>query len=155
MEEYDLQYGDVYNMDETGFAIGSTQAACVLIDARMRTEFQAQPGRQEWVTVLECICADGTVIPPLVIFKGENISTDWLVPAELTEGWGWSCSRKGWTSNLHGLYWLRRCFEPAIREKANGRYRMLILHGHESHVTPEFIHHCLFNNILLLRLPPH
>jgi hypothetical protein len=39
MEEYDLQYGDVYNMDETGFAIGSTQAACVLIDARMRTEF--------------------------------------------------------------------------------------------------------------------
>jgi hypothetical protein len=32
---------------------------------------------------------------------------------------------------------------------------MLILDGHESHVTPEFIHHCLFNNILLLRLPPH
>ena len=32
---------------------------------------------------------------------------------------------------------------------------MLILDGHESHVTHEFIQHCLFNNILLVRLPPH
>jgi len=153
--EYNVQVEDIYNMDETGFAIGSTQAGCVLIDAQIRTKFQAQPGRQEWVTVLECICPDGTVIPPLVIFKGEQISTQWLVPPDLTDGWGWSCSRKGWTSNLHGLYWLRRCFEPVTREKANGRYRILILDGHESHVTPEFIHHCLFNNILLLRLPQH
>lgn len=32
---------------------------------------------------------------------------------------------------------------------------MLICDGHESHVTPEFIIHCMFHNILLLMLPPH
>jgi hypothetical protein len=31
--EYDVQPGDIYNMDETGFAIGSTQAGHVLINA--------------------------------------------------------------------------------------------------------------------------
>ena len=66
-------------MDETGFAVGSVQAGRVLIDSRVRAQFQAQPGRQEWITVIECICVDGTVIPPLVIFKGANISADWLI----------------------------------------------------------------------------
>jgi hypothetical protein len=34
-------------MDKSGFAIGSIQGACVIINARMQTQFQAQPGRQE------------------------------------------------------------------------------------------------------------
>ena len=142
-------------MDETGFSIGSTQAACVLIDARIRSKIQAQPGRQEWVTAIECICADGTVLDPLLIFRGEKLSTEWLVPANLTEGWRFSCSTRGWTSDIHGLEWLRRCFEPATREKANGNYRILILDGHGSHETLPFISHCRLHKILLLRLPPH
>lgn len=32
---------------------------------------------------------------------------------------------------------------------------MLISDGHGSHVTPEFIIHCMFHNIILLILPPH
>ena len=34
---------------------------------------------------IECICVDGTVIPSLIIFKGENISIEWLVLGELRE----------------------------------------------------------------------
>lgn len=35
-------------------------------------KYQAQPGRQEWVTAVECIYADGASFPPLIIFKGEG-----------------------------------------------------------------------------------
>jgi hypothetical protein len=113
IKEYDVDPKNIYNMDESGFAIGSTQGACVIIDSRIRSQFQVRPGRQEWVTVVECICGDGKVINPLVIFRGGNLHTEWLVPPELTKGWRFSVSNKGWTSDVHGLEWLTRCFEPA------------------------------------------
>ena len=155
IKQYDVAAKDIYNMDESSFAIGSTQGACVVIDSRIRSQFQARPGRQEWVTVIECICGDGSMIDPLVIFRGMKLSSEWLISSELTKGWRFSCTKKGWTSDMHGLEWLRRCFEPGTREKANGRWRILILDGHGSHITLDFIKHCRDHKIILLRLVPH
>jgi hypothetical protein len=76
IQKYGVQKKDIYNMDESGFAIGSTQGACVIINSQIRSQFQAQPGRQEWVMVIECICGDGSMIDPLVIFKGEKLNTE-------------------------------------------------------------------------------
>jgi Tc5 transposase DNA-binding domain len=87
IEEYQVHSQNIYNMDESGFAIGSNMAACVIINSQIRSQFQAQPGRQEWVTVVECICGDGSVIDPLVIFRGTNLNTEWLVQGEHTSGW--------------------------------------------------------------------
>ena len=58
----------------------------VVIDTDVKQSYQGEPGRQEWVTVMDCICADGSSISPLIIFKGENLSKSWL-PKELPEGW--------------------------------------------------------------------
>jgi hypothetical protein len=152
--ENNIDTKNVYNMDESGFSIGKINATRVIIDKRLRTKYQAQPGRQEWVSVVECICADGTSVSPLVIFRGENLSNTW-VPADIPESWRFSCNSRGWTSNIHSLEWLRRCFEPTTREKADGQKRVLICDGHGSHVTANFIRHCRENNIELLILPPH
>jgi len=57
-------------MDETGFSIGMIQASRVIINAAIRSRFQANPGRQEWISVVECICVDGIAMSWLVIFKG-------------------------------------------------------------------------------------
>lgn len=62
-------------MNEMGFSIGSTQADYIIVDDAVQLQFQAQSGRQEWITMLECICDDGSTIASLVIFKGENGST--------------------------------------------------------------------------------
>ncbi len=62
-------------MDESGFAIGDIEASQRIINATIRQRFQAKPGRQEWVTAIECICADGSSLPPLIIFKGESITS--------------------------------------------------------------------------------
>jgi len=35
LREYNLKQHNIYNMDETGFAIGTTQATCVLINAEI------------------------------------------------------------------------------------------------------------------------
>ena len=71
--EYGIRPKNVYNMDETGFAVGSTRARRVLIDARARIGFKAQPGCQEWVTVIECTSVNSTVIPLCYFQRGEYL----------------------------------------------------------------------------------
>src|SRR2546423_11665002 len=89
-----------------------------------------------------------------MIFTGEALSTSWI-PQSIPADWRFSCNTRGWTSHIHGLEWLRRCFEPSTRYKANQRTRMLICDGHDSHISANFIAHCINNNIVLLILPPH
>ena len=103
---------------------------------------------------MECICVDGSFVPPLIIFKGEKLSRQWI-PASIHNNWRFDCNTKGWTSNEHGIQWLRSCFEPATREKADGKMRLLICDGHDSHITAVWIEHCMRNNIVLMVLPPH
>ena len=56
-----------------GFAIGAAQTSYVVVDSHLQKKYQAQLGRQEWVTAIEYICADGSSIAPLIIFKGKNL----------------------------------------------------------------------------------
>ena len=84
-----------------GFGIGESQSSYVVVNSTLRQKYQAEPGKQEWITVIECISADGSSIPPIVIFKGENLMTSWM-PQPAPKGWYFSCNTKGWTSNEHG-----------------------------------------------------
>src|SRR5579859_5891169 len=155
IQEYDIKLKNIYNMDETGFSISSTQAGYVVVENDVPSQFQSQPGRQEWVTVVECICGDGSTVAPLVIFKAENGSTEWAQSPEVPGDWRFSASQNGWTSNMHGLKWLQLCFDSETHAKVDGGYRLLILDGHGSHVTGSFIMHCMDHRIALMRLPPH
>ena len=65
---------NIYNMDETGFAIGKLESTRIIVDSTCRTKYQSHPSRQEWVSNIECISADGRVLPPFVIFKGEQVN---------------------------------------------------------------------------------
>jgi hypothetical protein len=71
--------------------------------------------------MIECICVDRTDILPLGIFKGKNVLQNWILHRVLDK-WFFSTNTKGWTSNLHGLEWLKRVFEPVTCTKANGEY---------------------------------
>jgi len=144
-------------MDESGFTIGVIEASKVIIDKQSSSNsiyHQAQPGRQEWVTSVECICADGSSLPPLIIFKAENFCRDW-VPANAPKDWGYSNNSQGWMSNIHGAEWLRQCFEPLTWEKANGEWRLLLFDGHDSHISGDWFAHCLDNKIIPALLVPH
>jgi hypothetical protein len=50
---------------------------------------------------------------------------------------------------------LKRCFEPATREKANSQKRILICDSHDSHISADFINHCIQHDIILIRLSLH
>src|SRR2546430_6489011 len=136
-----------------GFAVGESQASYVVVDSSLRRKYQAEPGRQKWITVIECICADGSVSPPMVTFKGKNLMSSWL-PATPPEGWLWSCNTKGWMSNEYGRKWLE-LFNASTATKTNNRRRLLICNGHDSHISAEFVRYCIDHDIFILLLVPH
>jgi hypothetical protein len=111
-------------------------------------------GKQEWVTVIECINAAGTAIGPLVIFKAKHLNSGW-VPPQTHSDWHFGVSENGWTSNELGLRWLQRVFEPQTREIANNQRRLLVADGHGSHIRADFIAYCMEQDIDLLIMPPH
>ena len=53
--EYQISVENMYNMDETGFSVGNIDGAYVVVNKTLQTKLKANPGRQEWTTVLECV----------------------------------------------------------------------------------------------------
>jgi len=153
-EEKNYTLCNIYNMDETGFAVGATQSTRIIVDSIQKSNWKVTAGKQEWVTVLECVNAAGAALPPLVIFKGKYTNTKWIPPNAPKE-WCFSTSSSGWSSNSHGFEWLRKVFEPESRKVAGDLPRLLIMDGHSSHITGNLIALCIENNIDILILPPH
>jgi len=152
IQEKNIHIDDMYNMDETGFAIGVVQRSYVVVNKDLKTRYQAQPGRQEWASVVECVCANGKSIKPFIILKGEKVMSSWIPKSALDLEWHFGASQKGWTSNELGFNWLVRVFDPTTRQN---RTRLLICDGHDSHISAKFVAHCIENDICLFLLLPH
>jgi hypothetical protein len=101
----------IFNVDETGFALGTILPSKVLIRRGDTTAFKKISGRQEWITAIECIGALGVALPLLLIFKAKHMNTVWI-PASTPENWRFSTSNSGWTSDNHAYEWLTTLFEP-------------------------------------------
>lgn len=128
---------DIYNFDETGFVMGLISTARVVTRAEYYSwRAVLQPGNCEWVTAIESINASSWSLPLCVIFKGKNYIEGWF--DGLPHDWCIEVSPNGWTTNEIGLWWLQKLFVPATTTCMCGKYHLLILDGHGSHLTPHF-----------------
>ncbi|KYG39827.1 hypothetical protein M433DRAFT_161247, partial [Acidomyces richmondensis BFW] len=78
-------------MDESGFAVGTSQSSRVLVNIREDSSWKVISGRQEWITAIECVSAIGVAIPPLVIFKAKHTNSAWI-PQDTPLDWRFSTS---------------------------------------------------------------
>jgi hypothetical protein len=63
-------------------------------------------------------------------------------------------SDNGWTDRTIALDWLKD-FDQHTLSPIRGKYQLLILDGHISHVSLPFIQYCEEHGIIPLYLPPH
>ena len=149
---------NIWNMDETGFAMGPARNAKVVLTARNAEGKARMPGNRDWVTAVECVSAAGRHLDPLVIFKGSRILQNWI-PAgpealEATRSWSLACSAKAFTDNDLAMRWLTGVFDPATRQHPAAP-RLLVIDGHGSHTAPAFQEYCEQAGIVCVCLPPH
>jgi hypothetical protein len=152
-EEYNIHDDDVYNMDEKGVMMGVLAKLHIVVSRSQKKPFITQPGSREWVSMIECICRDGRVLSPWIIFKGKQQLHAWF--SEHFPDGHICVSPQGWTDNELCLEWLKLCFEPETAETQKGEYRMLLFDGHASHVTVDAIKYCEEKKIILFCLPKH
>ena len=80
--------------------------------------------------------------------------SSWYTETNLPGDWAIETTENRWTNNETGVEWLKH-FNKHTALRTKGAYRMLVLNGHESHISVEFDQYCEANKIIPLCLPPH
>ena len=91
-------------------------------------------GNREWVSLIACICADGTALTPAVILTGNQVGAGWRDELDEDEKAFVAVSEKGWTSEELGLRWLEDVFEP----ETEGQRRRLL--GRSQQSCQHYVH---------------
>jgi DDE superfamily endonuclease/helix-turn-helix, Psq domain/Tc5 transposase DNA-binding domain len=145
-----------YNMDEAGIMEGMGDNGLVVGSVHKRFIQKKQPGSRAWTSFIECISAIGQSLHPLVIFKGKSVQQQWFeTTLDEFKGWQFTVTENGWTTDDTAVEWLQKIFIPQTTPNDPSEARLLVLDGHGSHETIEFMWECFAHNIQLLFLPPH
>ncbi|KAJ1033830.1 hypothetical protein NDA16_000040 [Ustilago loliicola] len=144
-------------MDETGFTFGQGGSQRVLVpDDDPASWFKAQPDTRENATVIECIRSGGQVLPPLVITRGKIHTVGEQRQMEgIPPTWHFAKMPTGWTNNEIALQWATAIFDANTRPSLQSAWRLLILDGHQSRVSSDFLTALWSKRIVPLCLPPH
>ncbi|KIK80085.1 hypothetical protein PAXRUDRAFT_159612, partial [Paxillus rubicundulus Ve08.2h10] len=152
MKKYHIEEDCIWAVDETGFQPGTGLKQRVIGPAKRKMQYQQRDGNRENITVMVTICADGNTIAPTVIYKGQAFSTNWHQDDSLNASI--AHSKKGWTDGVIGRLWIED-FDKKTSTKANGRARLLLVDGHNSHYTKDFLDYARDHNIHVLCYPAH
>ncbi|KAF7574147.1 hypothetical protein PtrM4_057700 [Pyrenophora tritici-repentis] len=112
-------------MDKKDFAIGVLGRSKRIFSRRQYEKKEVrqahQDGSREWVSLLAAICADGTALPPGLIFASKNstIQSHWV--AEIK-------------AEKHAIH-LKQVFDRYTKPKARLKYQVLIVDDHRSYLT--------------------
>ena len=72
---------NIYNMDEKGCQRGGGRRAHLrkyFMSATRRAQYQVRSDNLELITIIECVCADGSNLQPGFVFPGVNPFREWF-----------------------------------------------------------------------------
>jgi DDE superfamily endonuclease/helix-turn-helix, Psq domain len=141
----------VYNMDESG--LNTVQATQRIVALKGKKQVGAITSAERGVhcTVVCCMCAAGTFIPPCIIFPRKRWKPELAdngPPGTLN-----LCQENGWMTSDLFLQWLQHF--AAYTAPSPGNKVLLLLDGHSSHKSYEAVKYARENGIVLMCFPPH
>ena len=139
----------IYNCDESGFELDNTPHKVLAIKGAKHVYSQSM-GTLEHITVHACSCANGTMLPPMIIFaKG-------FPGGAYTRGGPtnalYAKSESGYMDGELYLLWFKKIF---LKYCSSERPVLLVQDGHKSHMTVDLIDLARANDVILFNLPPH
>jgi hypothetical protein len=157
IEKYDIDYRDIWNMDETGTHFGESAYRIDVYASKgsKKGRTLTLPENGRLVSSIEAISAEGKTIPSYFVQKGVLFEEHQLPSPEAlqTKRFFLARTKGGFSTRETGLNWLTSVFIPFT--KTTRGWRLLILDGHVSHTAMPFWQAAFFHQIFILRLPPH
>jgi hypothetical protein len=113
------------------------------------------PNQWEWLSVLVCINAAGLSIPSFYIFRGKRFRQNYIENCEV--GATMAMQPRAWMTSYLFSAWISHFIESVRRVGSISpeRRHLLILDGHNSHVTLEVVQEAKSVGLDLLTLPSH
>ncbi|KAF9439805.1 hypothetical protein P691DRAFT_689709, partial [Macrolepiota fuliginosa MF-IS2] len=104
----------IYGMDESGFTPSHGGKERVYGHQGTKTQHKQGGANHENVTALATICADGSFLHPMLIYKGKNFMTKW---SNNNVACAIIChSPNGWTDGELAQNWIEQDFDPQTWE---------------------------------------
>ncbi|KIM31870.1 hypothetical protein M408DRAFT_36724, partial [Serendipita vermifera MAFF 305830] len=141
----------IFGMDETCGWGDTAERQKVIGATGKRVQVSQRNITRESTTLIVSVSADGKVLRPYCIFK---VCILFLLHFISNSHFRVNCSPNAYTSDDIALDWLDH-FENETKELANGRKRLLLLDGHRSHHTWDFLQKARSLGIICLGYPPH
>lgn len=145
---------NIYNFDETGFQLGQGKSEKVVTRHRYRSSRIIASEHGENLTAIECVAADGWVMSPYFIARGEYFLERWFDP-KLPDDYLINVSPKGYTDDQIALDWLEWFNARTFDRVKWGQPRVLLFDGYGSHLTIDFLAYCKKKHIIPICFIPH
>lgn len=152
-EKHTYPANRVFNCDETGVTIvQGKQVKIVAKKGKKQVGSLTSAERGSLVTIVACVSAGGTYVPPLIIFPRERMKnelTDGAPPGAI-----FACHKSGWIQLEMFTTWFKHFInytKPSAEDPV-----ILVLDGHYSHTRNlDVILHARESHVTIVCLPPH
>ena len=141
---------NVFNFDETNFTDDPGKQWVVVRRGRKRTE-KVQEHSKTSISVMWCGSADGTMLPPMVVYKAQNLYEGWCEGGPV--GAVYDNSESGWFDSRTFQVWFYKIFLPHV-ETLEG-VKVITGDNLASHFNPTVVQECLDKNIKFVMLHPN
>ena len=139
----------IFNCDETGLPLNPKCAKVVSRRGAKNVSNITGEGKSQ-ITVLACTCASGISLPPFIIF--DRMSHNYQLMSGEIPGTLYGSSTNGWIDQELFLLWFHKLFLMSVPKV---RPLLLIMDGHSSHYSPDFIQIAAKEQMIIFVLPPH
>ena len=139
----------IYNMDETGVTVVHKPGKVVTEVGRRNVWAVTSGEKGKTHTILSCVSAAGSALPPFMIFPRKRITDN--LKSGAVPGTTFHCSDTGWVNTELFFEWL----QFFVRSIPPSRPVLLILDGHSSHISIEAVEFARSNGVHMLCIPAH
>ncbi|KAG5895951.1 hypothetical protein JTB14_027952 [Gonioctena quinquepunctata] len=148
----------VFNADESGFGNDPLRIRAIGERGKTLSRISGGSGRES-TSVLACVAADGSFLPPFIIFKGGAVQARWTSP-KAYPGIVYSVSTNGWMEEAQFFNWFESVFVKWVKDlkvtkNLPDQNALLLYDGHKSHMRLRIIECALDDKIVLVKFPSH
>jgi hypothetical protein len=156
--EHNITVDRVFNVDETGLDGRYGRAAKLVVPKGTKEAHTVSPQWRGHFTLVVCICADGTALPPHWIAQGTApISAQHTIAMlqNTIPGAGVSTTKTGWMDNATWSIWLQFFIDRLRVKPTRERPVLLILDSHESRFAWASIEYAMNHHVIIYAVLPN
>ncbi|KAH9632846.1 hypothetical protein HF086_013633 [Spodoptera exigua] len=151
LESINFRPHRIYNADESGLSTVQNPQKILATTGRKQVGVITSAERGINTTVVCCVNAIGTFIPPMMIFARKNMKNELI--DEAPSGTLGVAQQSGWMTTELYLKWMKH-FQSFVKSSTEDKV-ILIVDGHASHKGIETLEYAKQNGIIIVCLPPH